>query len=386
MSQIFDELQQIPAGNATALFERVAAQLKSDKDYHKLFDSRLMQRKYELGLPVLKPASLADVPDELRKQVEETYIAAAREAGELFLKAGDIPAAWMYYQVIREPQPVKDAIEALPSTLDPNKVEEILQIALYQGVHPTKGIQMMLKAHGTCSTITAFDQATSNLSPAQRQDCAKVMVRSLYGDLLENLQGSVQKRMPFLQPGQSLRELMSGRDWLFEAGNYHIDVSHLNSVVRFARTIEPPAEELELALQLAEYGCKLDSQLQYGGEAPFDDFYPAHVKFFRVLLDKGRADALQYFQDRLDHEPDESDKPFLAYVLVDLMVRSNLLEPAVALAAKYLSNINSDARVSFAELCQKAGRFDVWKQACREQYDLLGYAAAVLGEGKPAAT
>ena len=380
--QIFDELQQVPAGDTQALFERLATQLKADKDFHKLFDSRLMQRKHELGLPLVKPASLSDVPDALRKTVEETYIAAAREAGELFLKEGDLPAAWMYYQVIREPQPVADAIEALPNTLEYSKVDEILQIALYQGVHPVKGIQMMLKAHGTCSTITAFDQATANLSPEQRQACAKVMVRSLYDDLRESVQSSVQKRMAFLPPGGSLRELMTGRDWLFEGGNYHIDVSHLNSVVRFARTIEPPAEEIDMALQLAEYGSHLDPQLQYGSEPPFDDFYAAHAKFFRVLLDKGRADALQYFQDRLDQESDEADKPFLAYVLVDLLMRSNQLEPAVTLAAKYLANLNTDARVSFAELCQKAGRLDVWKQVCREQFDLLGFTAAILADQK----
>jgi len=278
---------------------------------------------------------------------------------------------------------VADAIEALPTTLEYTKVEEILQIALYQGVHPVKGIQLMLKAHGTCSTITAFDQATANLAPEQRQSCAKAMVRSLYNDLTESVQSSVQKRMAFLPPGGSLRELMSGRDWLFEGGNYHIDVSHLNSVVRFARTIEPPAEEIDLALQLAEYGSQLDAQLQYGGEAPFDDFYAAHTKFFRVLLDKGRADALQYFQDRLDQEPDEQDKPFLAYVLVDLLMRSEQLDPAVTLAAKYLSNLNSDARVSFAELCQKAGRIDLWKQVTREQNDLLGYTAAILAGPQP---
>lgn len=385
MSTIYDELTQLPAGDAAALFDRVAAQLKTDKDFHKLFDSRLMRKKYELGLPVTKPASLNDVPDTLRKTVEETYISAAREAGELFLKEGDIGNAWMYFQVIRDPKPVADAIEALPDNLDYNKVDEVLQVALHQGVNPIKGLRMMLKAHGTCSTITAFDQVTSNLAPEQRQACAKVMVRSLYTDLVDSLQASVQKRMPFLQPGASLRELMSGRDWLFEAGNYHIDVSHLNSVVRFARVIEPPAEELEMALQLAEYGCKLDPQLQYGGEPPFDDFYPAHVKFFRVLLNKNGADALQYFQERLDQEPDEQDKPFLAYVVVDLLMRSNQLEPAVELAAKYLSNINNDARVSFAELCQKAGRVDVWQQVTREQNDLLGFTAALLAKGKASA-
>ena len=382
MSTIYDELSQLPAGETPALFERVAAQLKADKDFHKLFDSRLMRKKFELGLPVTKPASLSDVPEHLRKPVEEAYIAAAREAGELFLKEGDIGNAWMYFQVIRDPKPVADAIEALPDNLDYNKVDEVLQVALHQGVNPIKGLRMMLKAHGTCSTITAFDQVTANLSPEQRQACAKVMIRSLYQDLTDSVQASVQKRMPFLQPGASLRELMAGRDWLFEGGNYHIDVSHLNAIVRFGRVIDPPADELEMALQLAEYGCKLDPPLQYGAEAPFEDFYPAHVKFYRVLLDKNRADALQYFQDRLDQEPDEQDKPFLAYIIVDLLMRSNQLDPAVELAAKYLSNINNDARVSFAELCQKAGRLDVWRQVTREQNDLLGFTAALLAQSK----
>lgn len=385
MSTIYDELTQLPFGNSAAIFDRVAEQLKADKDFHKLFDSRLMRKKYELGLPVTKPASLSDVPDSLRKTVEETYITAAREAGELFLKEGDIANAWMYFQVIRDPKPVSDAIDALPDTLDYNKVDEVLQVALHQGVNPIKGIRLMLKAHGTCSTITAFDQVTSNLSPEQRQACAKVMVRSLYNDLTESLQAAVQKRMPFLQPGASLRELMAGRDWLFEGGNYHIDVSHLNAVVRFGRVIEPPAEELEMALQLAEYGSKLDPQLQYGSDAPFEDFYPAHIKFYRVLLDKNRADALQYFQDRLDQEPDEQDKPFLAYIIVDLLMRSNQLQPAVDLAAKYLANLNNDARVSFADLCQKAGRLDVWRQVTRDQNDLLGFTAALLaGNQTPA--
>lgn len=385
MSTVFDELQQLPSDQTQSLFNRVTQQLQSEKDFHKLFDARLLQRKYELGLPLHKPASLSDVPESLRQAIEETYVNAAREAGEGFLSIGDIPAAWMYFQVIRDPQPIAKAIEALPDNLDYHKVDEIVQVALYQGVNPVKGLRLMLKSSGTCSTITAFDQATSSLTQQQRQDCAKVMVQSLYHDLTENVQSQVQKRMAFLPPGGTLRELMAGRDWLFEGGNYHIDVSHLNSVVRFARMIDPPADELGLALQLAEYGSRLDPQLQYGGEAPFDDFYAAHVKFFRVLLDQGRTDSLQYFQDRLDHEPDEQDKPFLAYVLVDLLVRSNQLDAAVDLASKYLSNINSETRVSFAELCQKAGRFEIWKRVTQAQNDLLGYTAAVLEEQRHAA-
>ncbi len=156
-------------GDAAALFDRVAAQLKTDKDFHKLFDSRLMRKKFELGLPVTKPASLNDVPDSLRKTVEETYIAAAVRRASCSSMEGDIGNAWMYFQVIRDPKPVADAIEALPDNLDYNKVDDVLQVALHQGVNPVKGLRLMLKAHGTCSTITAFDQVTSNLAPEQRQ-------------------------------------------------------------------------------------------------------------------------------------------------------------------------------------------------------------------------
>ena len=46
-----------------------------------------------------------------RDEVEKTYIAAAREVGELLLQEGAIPQAWMYLRTIREPQKIAAAIE-----------------------------------------------------------------------------------------------------------------------------------------------------------------------------------------------------------------------------------------------------------------------------------
>ncbi|MFN7805708.1 MAG: hypothetical protein ACK5TO_16950, partial [Planctomycetaceae bacterium] len=77
-------------------------------------------------------------------------------------------------------------------------------------------------------------------------------------------------------------ELLAGREMLFQAGNYHIDVSHLNSVVRFARRLEPQDQELDRALQEAQYGARLSPQYQDGGNAPFTDFYPAHIRYFQA--------------------------------------------------------------------------------------------------------
>ncbi len=375
----FEQLVAARIAGIPALFEQLEQVLREKRDYHKLFDSRVLRKKYELGLPLTRPSSLQDVPSEHRKAVEEVYVAAAREAGDLFLATGDIANAWMYLQVIREPEKVKQALDVLVIPPDDyERLDRMVQVALFQGVHPEKGVEWMLKAHGTCSTITTLDQALHTLSAEHRGTCAQVMVRTLYTDLVDSVRRQVESRMPMLPPDEPLHALIAGRDWLFEGGNYHIDVSHLNSVVRFARAIEVPAPELGLALQLAEYGAKLDPQLQYGGDPPFDDFYRAHVQFFRVLLNQNRAAALQYFRDKLNQEPDEQDKPVLAYVLVDLLMRAELLDEAVEIGAKYLSRLGEEVSISFDELCEKAGKLDVLQQVRQQQGDLVGYVAALV--------
>lgn len=369
-------------GETSAAIDKLVDTLRSERRWHKLFDARMLKRKAELGLPLSRPSSLQDVPQDQRKLVEETYISAAREVGRAFLEQGDIPSAWMYLQVIREPELVRDAIDklAVPSHSD-EASEQILRIALYEGVHPTKGLQMMLKLHGTCSSITSLDQALGNLPQADRQACAAIMVRELYHDLRDNLEREVRQKLALTPPGQSLRELIAGRDWLFNSGNYHIDVSHLNAVVRFARSIESP-EDLRLALELAEYGSHLDAQLQYAGDPPFEDFYPAHVQFFRALLDQDRDEALGYFRDKLAQEPDEREKPLLAYVLVDLLVRVDRRAEAVDIAGQYLTRLSEDVTLSFFDLCQEARRFDALQSAMRGNDDPVGFGAALLAEAR----
>lgn len=379
---LFDQLAALKSsGGPAAALERLADALLERQDYHKLFDARMLRRKFELGLPLSRPASLQDVPEDQRKVVEEAYVAAAREAGHLFLKQGDIPAAWMYLQVIREPQPVADAIAALPETDEYSQQrEQIVQIALYQGVHPEAGLKMMLRSHGTCSSITSLDQVLHSLSPEQRDACAKIMVQNLYRDLRGSVLRHVQQRVPTIEPDASLRQLLVGRDWLFADGGYHIDVSHLSSVVRFARNINPPDEELDMAIQLCEYGRQLDPRLQYGSEPPFDDYYPAHIAFFKALLDRDREASLQYFRDKVAAAPDEQNRALPAFVLVDLLIRCGRSDEAVEIAARHLAHLNDDASFSFADLCAETGRLDLLRRAAEERNDLVGFTAALLLE------
>ena len=95
-------------------------------------------------------------------------------------------------------------------------------------------------------------------------------MQCLHDDLLRNLQSEIAKQEGTPPREATIRELVADRDWLFASDNYHIDTSHLHSVVRFARQVTD-VPTLRLAADLTEYGRRLSSQYQYPGEEPFTD-------------------------------------------------------------------------------------------------------------------
>jgi hypothetical protein len=376
----FAQLQdQRKTGGATAVFDQLARTLRDEREYHKLFDALCLKKKFELGAPLHRPTAFDDVPAEKRDEFEAAYVAATREVGQLLLADKKLGQSFVYFHALRETQPLHDAIEAMPMPRETSEEsEELIDLAFYKMVHPVKGMQVMLKTHGTCSTITALDQGFMNLSPDQRSACAALLVRTLHTDLLQSVQREVKNRIPLAPPAKTLRELTAGRDWLFAENNYHIDVSHLHSTVRFARSLTPGQPELILARDLAEYGSQLSQQFQYPGEPPFAEFYPAHIQFFKYLSNDNREDALAYFQHLLDNEPDSPTQAMVAYVMVDLLARTDQLDAALPIAEKHLVKADQDFAAAFAELCQKAGRFDVLMRSAEERSDLVTYAAALV--------
>lgn len=366
------------SGGVSALFDRLVTALRDERDYHKLFDALCLRKKHELGAPLHRPTAFDDVPTDKRDEFKTAYAAAAREVGKLLLDDKKLAHSFVYFHAIGETQPLHDAIEAAPLARESSEEsEELIDLAFYKLVHPVKGLRILLKTHGTCSTITALDQAFMNLSPEQRSECAAILVKSLHGDLMQSIEREVKQRMPFAEPAKTLRELIAGRDWLFSENNYHIDVSHLHSTVRFARSLTPGQPEIALARDLAEYGSKLSSQFQYPAEAPFGDFYPAHIQFFKFLLNENPEDAMTWFQRLLDKEQDPTNQAMIAYVMVDLYARTDQLDAALPLAEKYLVKADQDFAAAFAELCQKAGRFDVLLRSAEERGDIVTYAAAL---------
>ncbi|MBI1314394.1 hypothetical protein GC176_24120 [bacterium] len=376
----FDRIAELKNSDGPqAAIDFLIGTLREEKNYHKLFDALLLKKKQELDLPLVRPTSLDDVPADQRPDFEKYYIDSAREIGRLFLDDGRINEAWLYFRTIQEPDAVAEALADTPLPDDYDKAQELINIALYEGANPIRGLQYLLQSNGTCNTITALDQAIGHFSEDDRRRAAQIMVRHLYDELLASVKSDVDRRMtlPPSAKEPTLRELILGRDWLFQDGNYHIDVSHLNSVVRFARFLNADCSELDLAIQLAQYGAQLEQQYQYPAEPPFDDYYVGHLQYFNLLQGRNVDEAIRFFEQKIAADPDEEDQQMIAYVLVDLLVRTNRLDTAMGVASKHLRFLDEPS-FSFPDLCRKSGNQSIWAETAREKGDLVSYTAAIV--------
>jgi hypothetical protein len=216
------------------------------------------------------------------------------------------------------------------------------------------------------------------MSPAERRQAAAVMVRHLHADLLANVRRDVERRQPTLKPDLSLRQLIAGREFLFAEGNYHIDVSHLHSIVGFARHLHREDPELLLAIDMSLYGQQLSEHLRYPADVPFDDYYTASEQFLRTVAGIDVDAGLGWFSQRLHQEPDAPDQRLIAFVLVDLAQRCGKTADVLPLAAPHLSRMEDPNGFSFTACCVESGRLDLLEQTAVDNSDILAMATVLL--------
>lgn len=371
--------------DAEQIVEALQATLTAEKDFHRLFDAKLIGVRHRMGLPLAQPTSLENVPADKEQEFRQAYVDAAREVGQLFLEAGQLSDAWAYFRTIGEPDPVRAAIEKISIPREPNEeFDEIMNVALYEGAHISRGLEFLLKTHGTCNTVTAFSQLQQQMTPAERRVAAAMMVRTIYDDLQATLRREVESRMPVLSPTAGVRDLITGRDWLFAEGNYHIDVSHLHSTVGFARALEPEDAELHLAIELCDYGSKLAPQLQYPGDIPFDEYYAANRFFLTTLAGQDVDAGINYFLERMAADPDEQDRQLIAFVLLDLAQRVNRTKDVLERTAAFVSRMEDPNGFSFTKLCLELGLTEKLEQAATANDDVLAFAIARLAADQAA--
>jgi len=372
--------QQLGESNSLDdLIDALEATLTSDHDYHRLFDAKLMRTRLRLGLPVTQPTSLENIPTELQGEFRDAYVEAARDVGQLLLDDNRLTDAWAYYRTIGESDAIRAAIEqfAVPDEPD-EQFDEIMNLALYEGAHMVKGLEFLLKTHGTCNSVTTLSQLQQQMTFEERRQSAALMVRQLYTDLQYSLRSDLESRNPVVAPAASIRDLIKGQDILFAEGNYHIDVSHLHSIVGFARSLTKNDRELEQAIELCEYGSRLSEPLRYPGNPPFEDYYEAHLQFLNGLADDQPQSSLQWFVDRMNAEPDENNKRLTAFVILDLGQRTDQEDAAITHVAPVLGQVEDPNGFSFTSLCVEQNRLDLLEKTAVATDDVIAWATAKL--------
>jgi hypothetical protein len=375
---VFDEIQKlVQTSGAEQALELVCERLKRDGRFHELFDARLMQARLKHGLPVAQRGSLDDLHEPLRSHIEQAYLDACREVGWALLGQGKIRDAWMYLRPLGDNAAVAVALEQIEIT-DEN-VEPLVEVLLHEGVAPEHGLQLVIDRFGTCNAITAFDSVLAGRPLAVRQTTAALLVRHLHRELTENVRQNIESEEGKKPDGTMLAELIAGRDWLFAEFSYHIDATHLASVVRFGRIVED-AEVLKLALDLTEYGRRLHENFHFRGDEPFLDIYPSHRLFFAAQLGQHVDEAVEYFRQRAEAAKVEEVGAMPVEVYVVLLARlGRYREAADALARLVPPSIGTQGFApTLFELCQQAGDYSTMLQRCRERDDPVGFAAAAI--------
>jgi len=398
----FTALETAASGGGTAaLFAALADSLRLRRRWHSLFDARLLQARIALGLPAT--GDLVEVPPEVRDRLDEMSLAACREVGWPLLDEGQVSAGWMYLRAAAEPAEVAQKLaaqaDAILATSDPsteeeaaNRLQEIVHVALWEGADPALGIDLVIRTQGTCSAITAYEQAVSRL-PARRQErAAGVLVHHLRREIARTLAHDLAGRgIPSADGDEaSLPRLLAALDRApgGDDGGIHVDISHLQSVLRIARVCTDPAA-IEAAWELACYACRLPRELVYPGEPPFEDMGESSRLFYAALVGRDVDRAIGHFRRQAARARVEEAGTLPADTLVLLLAR--LERPREALAAAL--ERPADGRMPSAmqasgmlpSLVDLAAAGDAWDDllaACRERGDEITFAAAIAARAQ----
>lgn len=387
------------AAGPRAMLDALAASLADRRRWHAVFDVRLMQARLALGLPVT--GDLGAVPADVRDRLDERSLAACREVGWPLLEDGQIAAAWLYLRAAADPAELSARLERLvPPLLEADtddeeaarRLQEIVGMALWEGADPARGIEIVLRTQGTCNAITAYEQAVARLPAARQRPAAGVLVAHLHRELLHAVAADLRGRGVAGVPAdpRSIVALLALADGLTADPSIHVDVSHLQSVLRIARVCDD-RPTLQQAWELAVYGCRLPADVVYPGEPPFEQVAEASRQFFGALLGHDVDAALAFFR-RAAAMADPEAGTLPADVLVLLLWR--LDRPAEALRAALdrpgdhgmPSTVQAAGLMpSLVDLAAAAGEWHTLRGACIARGDEITYAATLVAAASAAA-
>jgi hypothetical protein len=373
---MFDEIAALRE-DPERLFAVVSQRLAAAGDLHRLFDLRLLQERRRLGLALDRRTPIDEVEEPLRSELEAAYLAACREVGELLVEAGRLREAWMYLRPAGDKVALRKRLAR--TTLDEKQADELIELALYEGVDPERGYAWLLGRQGTCNAITTLDGLEQQLSASDVRSCAAVLVRHVYNELQGNLRGHLNRLGASARSDASVLQLIDEHPELQAGGDYHLDASHLASAMRYSRLLTEPTLVAK-ALEMAEYGSRLPADLQYPGESPFEEVYPSHRLLLEATLGRAVDKALEYFgrKARAASEDPQSTTAVETYLV--LLSRTGRASEALDAYSELVPAGREVSRYSptLLELTQQCGDWERYAAICRQREDVLGFAAGLL--------
>ena len=259
-----------------------------------------------------------------------------------------------------------------------------MQLAFYEGVNPRKGFDWILGRFGLCNAITTMGGQDLSRPNEVHQYCIQRLVRALYQELTERLAIDIERRegKPPADK-ESVRQLIAGRDWLFEDEFYHIDVSHLSSVVQMSIHLSPCAE-LEKARELCAYGQRLSPRFQYPSDPPFEDRYKDTGVYLAILANDDREEGIAHFRAKAENADPETVGSYPAEVLVNLLLRLDRPQEALQVARRHLAAVNDRPLTcpGVVELCQRTKDYRTLAEVARDQGDAVHFVAGLLAGRK----
>jgi hypothetical protein len=260
---MFERLERaLRSEGPDAGFELLVTEALEQKNYALLFEVRQMQKRHSLGLSLIDTRSIAELPPEHQSAFQAAVADAARETGSLYLADGNIARAWPYFRAIGDPGPVAAAIESVESG---EGIDNVIQIALQEGVNPRKGFELLLARRGMCQAI---DFASQYTDPANRM----ALQMAEYGGCLStmyHLPGSSPFEDLYVYHAQYLRALLGkevdaaiahfrAKVVVSVGGSAELLVGLLERLERFQKAIQILVEYLQGA---SSHGCPSAIQL-----------------------------------------------------------------------------------------------------------------------------
>ena len=345
-----------------------------------LFESRKMEVRYELGLPLLYSSVPDDLTEDQQRQLEDRLLDICREVGTLLINRGEIAEGWLYLQPVGDRNLQSELFGSVE--VDEDNIDELIQVTFFQQAAPEVGYPLLMQRQGTCASITAFERDIRQMEIPIQKQLAELLVNHIYGELVTNVQGHVEEVEKAPAETDSLARLMSTHTWLTEGGNHHLDTTHLASVVRLASIVDDPRTLWKL-VELTHYGKSLHQDFQYPSEPPFENTYEDYGVYYRALASRSEAacdDAANHFKKKSETVSRDQHGAVAWEVYVSLLNRLDRKDEAIDAYIKQLYRKEDLTGIApnIFDIADQPDQLVELSAFFRDRDDKLGFSVALL--------